>query len=55
MEATRHWFETSHGVHLSCRTPSWRIFPEDAGGHHFAFLENPQRFNAVLRTFMTRP
>lgn len=27
------------------------IFTTDAGGHHFAFLENPDRFNILLRQF----
>ncbi|MSO75146.1 MAG: alpha/beta hydrolase [Alphaproteobacteria bacterium] len=29
------------------------IFPADEGGSHFMFLENPKRFNALVRTFMT--
>ena len=27
------------------------IFTTDTGGHHFAFLENPDRFNILLRQF----
>jgi hypothetical protein len=30
------------------------IFEEKRGGHHFAFLENPSGFNALVSEFMLK-
>jgi len=28
------------------------IFEESEGGNHFMFMENPQKFNRIVRDFM---
>jgi len=32
---------------------SYEIFEEDEGGAHFMFLENPTKFNQVVRDFLS--
>jgi pimeloyl-ACP methyl ester carboxylesterase len=39
-------------IHRQIPNSVLEIFPTDAGGHHFAFLENPDRFNILLRQFL---
>lgn len=45
-EVSQRW------IHSQIPNSLMEIFPTDAGGHHFAFLENPDRFNIVLIEFI---
>lgn len=45
-EVSQRW------IHSQIPNSLMEIFPTDAGGHHFAFLENPDRFNIVLIEFL---
>ena len=45
-EVSQRW------IHSQIPNSLMEIFPTDAGGHHFAFLENPARFNIVLIEFI---
>ena len=45
-EVSQRW------IHSQIPNSLMEIFPTDAGGHHFAFLENPDRFNIVLVKFI---
>ena len=45
-EVSQRW------IHSQIPNSLMEIFPTDAGGHHFAFLENPDRFNIVLTEFI---
>lgn len=45
-EVSQRW------IHSQIPNSLMEIFPTDAGGHHFAFLENPDRFNVLLIEFL---
>lgn len=45
-EVSQRW------IHSQIPNSLMEIFPTDAGGHHFAFLENPDRFNILLIEFL---
>lgn len=50
--ASRCPWQGQQWIHEQIAGSKLCIFEEDEGGHHFMFLENPEKFNAEIRTFL---
>ena len=44
--------ESQRWIHSQLPGSQLEIFPSDQGGYHFGFLENPTRFNELVRSFI---